>query len=167
MSSLNHLNSLNRRAGTIVALIALASAAACSRSSSPTLDSGLQADLKAAAGGDVELASHSATSQLVISPLEATPSAVPQRAPHRSPAPASRPATNVASERAPAPHVTVHRAPERVAAEQSAPAPSRSEPAPVAQPIPTPAPAAQPAQRQPGVYKTEGEIFKQMPWIRP
>src|SRR6185312_14455120 len=56
-------------------------------------------------------------------------------------------------------------APERVAAHESAPAPAATpEPAPSrTEPAPTP----QPAARQPGVYKSEAEIFKQMPWIRP
>jgi len=159
------MNFLSRRAGSLVALMTLAAAAACSRQ--PNADSGLQADLKAAAaGGDLELASHSATSTLVVSPLEATPSAVPQHAaPHRATVPTARPATRVASHPTPAPRATAQRAPERVAAERSAPAPSRSEPAPTAQPVA--APAQQPAARQPGVYKSEAEIFRQMPWIRP
>lgn len=159
------MNFPSRRAGTLVALMTLAAAAACSRQ--PNADSSLQADLKAAAaGGDLELASHSATSNLVVSPLEATPSAVPQRAaPHRATVPTARPATRVANRQTPAPRVAVQRAPERVAAERSAPATSRSEPAPTAQPVA--APPQQPATRQSGVYKSEAEIFRQMPWIRP
>jgi hypothetical protein len=149
---------MSRRAGTIAALIGLAAAGACNRS--PAADTSLQADLKAASGGDLELASHSANSQLVVSPLEATPSATPQKAaPHRAAAPVSRPAAHVASHRTPAPHATVQHTPERVAAHEpaAAPAPVGAEPAPM----------PQPAARQPGVYKSEAEIFRQMPWIRP
>jgi len=155
---------VSRRAGMIAALMGLAAGAACSRSPAP--DSSLQADLKAASGGDLELASQSATSQLVVSPLEATPSATPQKAaPRRASVPTARPATHVASHQTPAPRATVQRAPQRVAAHESAPAPAAT-PAPApsrAEPAPTP----QPAARQPGVYKSEAEIFKQMPWIRP
>lgn len=156
------MNFVSRRAGMIAALIGLTAGAACSRA--PTADSSLQADLKAASGGDLELASHSATSQLVVSPLEATPSAIPQKAaPHRASVPAHRPATRVASHQTPAPRATVERAPERVAAHEPVPAAAPA-PAPTrAEPAPTP----QPAARQPGVYKSEAEVFRQMPWIKP
>ena len=160
------MNFVSRRAGTIAALIGLTAAAACSRASAA--DASLQADLKAASGGDLELASHSATSQLVVSPLEATPSATPQKAaPHRASVPTSRPAVHVASHQTPTPRATVQRTPERVAAHEPAPAPEAT-PAPAPAPSRTEAaPAPQPAARQPGVYKSEAEIFRQMPWIRP
>lgn len=146
----------NRRAGLIVAAAMLVAASACNRSS-PSVDASLKADLQAA-GGDV---ANGVSPQLVISPLEATPTASPTRAaPKRTPQASSKPTIRVADKPA------INPTPAPAAATVTAPtpnvsAPTPSEPAPIAQPV------RGQAQQQRGVYKTEGEIFRQMPWIRP
>lgn len=160
---------------------ALFGAAACSSGSKP-MDDGLKQDLAAAGGkaadaSGLELAPKSATSQLTISAIEGGPTSAPAPAAHKPvPRPSPKPAMHLASNRhqpvsapSPAP-VTVEQAPSAPAPEpQPAPEPVR-EPAPRAsEPAPLP-PMASPSRgagRQSGVYKTEGEVFKQMPWIKP
>jgi hypothetical protein len=156
---------MHGRIGMVAAAALLASAAACSNKS-PAADPSLAADLKAATGGDVELAPQGNPGQVVVSPLEGGPESAPKKVvPQRVLKPSPRATTRVASqaEAAPAP------APEPTPV---APSPAATEPAQVQQ-APATAPAAsRPApvrtqQRQSGTYKTEAEIFKQMPWIRP
>ncbi len=135
----------------------LVAASACNRSS-PTVDASLKADLQAAGGG----VANGVSPQLVISPLEASPTAsLTHAAPKRTPQASSKPTTRVADKPAinpaPAPVVAAVTAP----AAPTASAPVPSDPAPIAQPV------RGQAQQQRGVYKTEGEIFRQMPWIRP
>jgi hypothetical protein len=153
--------------GTAAAL--LLGAAACGRSK-PTTGSALEQDL-AAAG--------KTNSALVVSPLELAPEgAKPQAAPSPRPSapkagprtPAHKAPTRVARVETPAPTPTP--APEPSAPTTVDAAPSPAAPVtPAAQaplPMPTAAPAQAPAQQpHTGPYKTEAEIFKQMPWIRP
>jgi hypothetical protein len=105
------------------------------------------------------------TAQFDISPTEAGLKPAP-KSPTRSAQPTRRPAKQVAASRtpqrapapAPAPHAVVVEAP-------SAPAKTESIDAP-----PAPRPASAPARAEEphrGPYKTEAEIFRQMPWIRP
>lgn len=147
------------RTGLIAGVAALIAAGACSKGGT-AVDEGLKSDLAAAAGSGLELAPK-AGSQSVVSAIEGGPTASPKRTPTRAPQPrvqkpAARPATRIATARA--------AAPSRVVTQTAAPAPVRAEPAAPAVSRPAPAPVAE----QPGrVYKTEAEIFRQMPWIRP
>ena len=136
------------RAG-LIAGVALIASAACSKNGNGTasMDDGLRSDLKQAGATGLELAPK-AGRQVVISPIEGGPRAAPEAAPHKI--------RRVV--RQPAARQTVAARPE--------PAPSRARPV---EPVPNPQPArqSQPQRRQPGVYSTEAEIFRQMPWIRP
>jgi hypothetical protein len=168
------MNATYRRASCVAltsAFLGMLSVAACSNASKP-MDDSLKQDLAAAGGSGLDLATSSATASLVISPDEAGPGAMPQRAVRKpSVKPAPKPAEHLAANdnsAAPAPAPT----PVIAAQAPSAPSSPRSvEPAP--RPIePPPLPAiGQPNSRgqgqQKGVYKTEGQIFQQMPWIRP
>lgn len=131
---------LNRtwRAG-LIAGIALIAAAACSKNGrgSAAMDDALRSDLKQAGATGLELAPK-AGRQMVVSPIEGGPRGAPAPAAHRVRATVQRPA------------------PRRTVAAQPEPAPA-----------PQPTPQPHPQQRQPGVYSTEAEIFRQMPWIRP
>ena len=152
--------------------VAMLGAAACSSKKTP-MDSGLQRDLAAVGGkSDLDLAPNKSVSpNLVISAEEAGPTAAPEPATHRVvPKPSVKPTTRVATKTAPAPQrmpdpVIIAPTPAPTPAPTSAahePAPREVEPAPL--------PAAAPSrsrEQQKGVYKTEGEIFQQMPWIRP
>ena len=156
-----------RRVGFVAAASALLGVAACGSNTKP-MDAGLQKDLAAAGSNGLELAPSSASPQLVVSADEAGPTAAPVRAVHRPVTkPTPRPAPRLASNRAtpvqaPAPQpVVTEPAP-------SAPAPA-IDPAPTRQVEPPPLPPLNRAnqQQQKGTYKTEGEIFRQMPWIKP
>ena len=146
------------RAGLIAGVAALIGAGACSKSG-PIVDDGLQRDLAAAAGGDLELAPKNARSQVVVSAIEGGPAGSPKSAPARTSQPRTprrvvRPTTRVVTRQATAPSRVVTQSAPTVAASRPAPAPVR----------PTPAPIGHEEGR---VYKTEAEIFRQMPWIRP
>jgi len=145
-------------------------AAACSRPGSDPMDAQLKQDLAVVSGGSIELAPKAAPSQVVVSAIEGGPQAAPARAstvkraqskPVTKPVakPAPRPTDRVAEAPAPAPV----RAPVMEVPTQPAAIPA---PAPV-EPAPLPKATNKPAQRQSGPYKTEAEIFRQMPWIRP
>ncbi len=145
-------------------------AAACSRAGSDPMDAQLKQDLAAVSNGSIELAPKAAQSQVVVSAIEGGPQAAPARAstvkrtqskPVTKPVakPAPRPAERVAEAPAPAPA----RSPVVQSPVQPAPTPS---PAPV-EPAPLPRATNKPAPRQSGPYKTEAEIFRQMPWLRP
>ena len=123
----------------LIAGVALIATAACSRNGNraASTDDALQSDLKQAGATGLELAPK-AGRQMVVSPVEGGPRAAPAPAAHRARTVVQRPA------------------PRRTVA-------ARPEPTPP----PQPAPQSQPQQRQPGVYSTEAEIFRQMPWIRP
>jgi len=164
------MNRLHCRVGMVAAVAAvalLAGAAACSNKPQPA-DAAFAADLKAAAGG-VELAPRGNPAQVVVSPLEGGPQSAPKKA---APQPVRRPSTHaetrvasraeepVPSAAAPAP------VPEQVAVPQPAQPPAPVQQAPSSAPATRPAPVRS-QQRQPGTYKTEAEIFRQMPWIRP
>lgn len=147
------------RAGLIAGIAAMIGAAACSRSGS-VADDGLKRDLAAASSGGLELAPSTARPQMIISPIEAGPASAPKRAaPRRAPSPAVRPTVHVAARRAPTP------------VQAPAPSPVANESAPVASaPVAAPAPATRPApapSQDRRVYKTEAQIFRDMPWIRP
>jgi hypothetical protein len=156
------MHTRHTRLGVIAAGAALIGAAACNRSR-PVADDGLERDIAAAAAGGLELAPSSNRAQVVVSPIEAGPTSAPRRAsptraaPKRTPAPAPRTTTHVAARQTPA----------------VAPAPVEAESPPVVAPPvaqPSPTPVTRPtAQSSPHgrVYKTEGEIFRDMPWIRP
>jgi hypothetical protein len=139
--------------------------AACSGKSQP-MDSGLKQDLSAAGGSGLELAPQSAKSQMVVSAIEGGPTSAPAPAARKPvPKPTPKPNVQLAANRSPAPAP----APQPPVAE-----PVPSNPQPTAQPAthqsePPPLPPA-PSQaqgRQKGTYKTEGQIFQQMPWIKP
>ena len=155
---------MHGRIGMVAAAALLAGVAACSNKS-PAADPSLAADLKAATGGDVELAPQGNPGQVVVSPLEGGPQSAPKKvAPQRVFKPSPRATTRVASqaEAAPAPVPE----PTPAVSTPAAPEPAPVQQAPVAAPVSRPVPVhAQP--RQPGTYKTEAEIFRQMPWIRP
>lgn len=153
-----------KRTGLVSAVVALASVAACNSAKKAEIDPSLKADLAAIGGtsGDLQLAPNSAKSNVVVSEIEGGPKAAPARA-------------TVAR----APRPTTKQAPPKVDITPEVQAPTRSEvaasepaPAPVPQPeqpaIQAPRPTQAPAQQQDRrVYKTEAEIFRQMPWIRP
>lgn len=146
------------RAGLIAGVAALMGAGACSKSG-PVIDAGLKRDLAAATGSDLELAPRNARSQIVVSAIEGGPARSPKVAPTRTPQPrtlrrVARPTSRVATRQAPTPSRVVTQAARAAAASKPAPAPVR----------PTPAPIGHEEGR---VYKTEAEIFRQMPWIRP
>jgi hypothetical protein len=155
------------RVGLIAACAALIGAAACNREGSAVADDALVRDLAAAgaAGASgLELAPSTTRSQVVVSAIEAGETSAPKRAtPKQAPRPSS--------------HATVHAAKQQLPAPTAKPSPAVAEAPsapPAAEPVPAPAPvatrpAAAPAQQpqQRGVYKTEAEIFHQMPWIRP
>lgn len=145
------------RVGLIAAIAALIGAAGCDRSG-PVADEGLKRDLAAAAGGGLELAPTAPRSQVVVSSIEGGPSSTPKRASEkRTPTRSTRPTVRVADRQAPAP------APKPVATE---PAPVVATPSQEQAPAPITRPAPAPAQQK-RVYKTEAEIFRDMPWIRP
>lgn len=142
-----------------IPVAALIGVAGCSSGSDKqAMDDELKRDLSAAV--------RAPSTQLVVSPLEAGIAPAP-KAPQRAKAPAPRPAAKqVATRRAPDP----------------APAPASEvvvDAEPVAQPVEAPVEApATPAMKRPGSkpaqteerrgpYKTEAEIFRQFPMIRP
>lgn len=140
------------RAGLIAVLI---SAAACGTGDRP-MDEALKHDLAAVAGNGVELAPRP-QSQVVISAIEAGPGSAPAVAPRKAtPKAPSRSVAPVAS--APKPRQSVSAEPDRHAVEA---------PRATTEPPPLPPAARAPAQRQSGTYKTEAEVFRQMPWIKP
>jgi hypothetical protein len=147
------------RVGLIAGIAALIGAAACNKSG-PVADDGLKRDLAAASASGLELAPTASRSQVVVSAIEAGPMSAPKRmSPRRAPSPAPRGMSRVNAKqtRSPAP------APAPVAAEP-APVAERSATEPTPAPVPRPASAASQEHR---VYKTEAEIFRDMPWIRP
>jgi hypothetical protein len=155
-----------KRAARLSAAFAVVAVAACSKGRDAALDPTLSADLQAANGGNagaaassLELAPAGNKAQVVVSALEGGPTSAPKRASVKPrPAPTPKPAPRVASARAPEP------APAPVqSAPIEAPAPEPIQQAPAARPTPVPAPVG----RQPGVYKTEAEIFRQLPGIKP
>lgn len=155
------------RAGLIAGVAALIGAGACSKDG-PVVDDGLTRDLAAATGGsDLELAPKSARSQVVVSAIEGGPTASPKAAlthtsQRRTPRQVVKPAARVATRAASKPSRVVSEN-ARESAPESAPEPVVAQPAPAAA---RPAPAAI-GHQQGRVYKTEAEIFQQMPWIRP
>jgi hypothetical protein len=140
----------------LIAAAAAIGVAGCSRSKQP-MDDELARDLAVVRAAP--------TPQFEISPTEAGLSPAP-KAPARTAQPTRRPAKQAVAPRtpprtpapAPAPRAVVVEAP-------SAPAPREVIDAP---PAPRPArPSAPAAEARRGPYKTEAEIFRQMPWIRP
>jgi hypothetical protein len=150
-----------KRTGLITAVAGLVGLGACSNKSRP-MDDALKSDLSAAGGSAsaIELAPTGARNQTVVSAIEGGPTAAPKRAaPAKVPQPSRKATARVAQREAPAPQRAAVPAPQQ--------APVRAEPvieAPAPQPAPAPAPAPQQDKR---VYKTEAEIFRQMPWIKP
>jgi hypothetical protein len=156
------------RLGIFAVAATLVAATACGRTAADT-DESLKRDLAAAttSGGDLELAPSGARTQAVISAIEAGPTAAPKRA---STAKSITPAP-VRRQTQPRPQKTATAAIEAAAEPAQAPAPGNAEPAPApaptVEPPPLPPAAKGPSSRQQGTYKTEAEIFRQMPWIRP
>jgi hypothetical protein len=147
------------RVGLIAGIAALIGTAACNKSG-PVADDGLKRDLAAASASGLELAPTASRSQVVVSAIEAGPMSAPKRtSTRRAPSPAPRGTAHVSAKQARSP--------------SPKPSPAAAESAPVAQPSapePTPAPITRPssaASQQHRVYKTEAEIFRDMPWIRP
>ena len=146
------------RAGLIAGVAALIGAGACSKSG-PVVDEGLQRDLAAAAGSDLELAPTNARSQVVVSAIEGGPATSPTAAPTRTSRPrtprrVARRTSRVATRQAPTPSRVATQTAPAAAASNPGPAPVRATPAPI-------------GHEEGRVYKTEAEIFRQMPWIRP
>ncbi len=160
-----------KRTGLGILTVALAGLSACSDKTAPA-DAGLKRDLAAAVGtaGDLELAPKSAQSQMVVSAIEGGPSATPAPAPRKAvPKPTPRPVPQVAEKREVAPTPMPEA---RVVESVPTPAPAPThEPAPLpskaAEPPPLPPATSGPVGRQQGVYKTEAEIFRQLPNIKP
>ena len=154
-----------KRAGLVAAIAALTGVAACSNKGQ-TIDETLKADLAAAGGnsggGDIQLAPSSNRNQVVVSAIEGGPTAKPApAAPKRVVKPTPKPAPRVAEKQQPAQAP----APAPIPVQE---APVAHEPAPVQQqPAPAPVQQQQAPRQDNRVYKTEGEIFRQMPWIRP
>ena len=147
------------RVSLIAAIAALIGGTACNRSG-PVADEGLKRDLAAASGGGLELAPTASRSQVVVSAIEGGPRSTPTRAAQkRTPTRSPRPTVRVAERQAPAPapeQKSVTTEPSPVVALPTV----EQAPAPITRPAPAPA-------RQNRVYKTEAEIFRDMPWIRP
>jgi hypothetical protein len=140
----------------IAAAAALIGVAACSNKS-PQMDESLKQDIAA-----VRMAP---SAQMVVSALEAGESATPAPgARTRAPQPVNRPAKQVAQNRAPAPAPTPRTPPVQVTASTPVEQPVEAAPTPSRQAAPAPARAE---DQHHGPYKTEAEIFRQMPWIRP
>ena len=145
--------------GLIAGVAVLIGAAACNKSGA-VADDGLKRDLAAAGAGGLELAPTASRPQVVVSAIEAGPTSAPRRASQRR-APS------------PAPRVTARVSAKQVRSPAPAPSPVAAEPAPVAEQSPTEptsVPMTRPASaasQQHRVYKTEAEIFRDMPWIRP
>ena len=138
------------RVGLIAGIAALIGAAACNKSG-PVADDGLKRDLAAASASGLELAPTASRPQVVVSAIEAGPMSAPKRTSQRrapSPAPRGTPRVIAKQARSPAP--------------VAEPSPAETTPAPA--PISRPASAASQQHR---VYKTEAEILRDMPWIRP
>lgn len=153
------MTTLIKHAGFIATVGALIGASACG-GSDRSMDDGLKHDLAAISGSGIELAPKAAQSQVVVSPIEAGEKSTPVRA-TRTPIarPTTRPAPRVASNN----EVVVSPTPQPVVTTpQPAAVPSRA-----AEPAPLPPMAPKPGQRQSGTYKTEAEVFRQMPWIKP
>jgi len=162
----------SRQRGRIVAAASmiLVCAAACGRSNTQPIDAGLQNDLAAAGKANTATTFTSALeldgSKPATAPVAQTHA--PLRAPHKAvshtPTQVSR--EQAAPQQAPTP-VIAPPAP-TVDVTPTAPAPTVQQPAPQAAPLPMPQ-AQQAPQQQPrhGPYKTEAQIFQQMPWIRP
>jgi DNA polymerase-3 subunit gamma/tau len=140
-----------KRTGLVAVGAVLIAAAACNKPNEK-MDDSLRQDLAAA---------NTRQPQVVVSAVEAGEMAAPvHAAPRHIPRPTAKPAPRLAAARAP------------VQAPAPAPQPVVTQPAPQtppAEPPPAPAPTQRPApaERQHGTYKTEAEIFRQMPWIRP
>jgi hypothetical protein len=152
-----------KRTGLVSAIVALAAVSAC-KNDTAEIDPSLKADLAAVSGGtasDLELAPSSSKSTMVVSAIEGGPKAAPKPAAKlQTPRPATTKAAPAPVKRAP-----VARQPTAVAEAEPAPAPAAEPREPAIQsPRQAPAPAQQKDTR---VYKTEAEIFRQMPWIRP
>jgi len=152
------------RIGIFAVAAALAAATACGKTGSSN-DEALKRDLAAAtaAGGDLELAPRTARPQVVMSAIEGAPAAAPKRAA------VARSSTPAPVRRTVQPRKTETATPRVAAKSEESPAPVRAEPAPAPAVEPPPLPPATrgPSSRQQGTYKTEAEIFRQMPWIRP
>ena len=139
-----------RRASLFAVAAALVGAGACG--TSKPMDSGLKQDLAAAGANGLELAPTSARSQVVVSAIEGGPTFAPTVR-KAVPKPVPRPLAHVTAVAA--------TAPQTIPQTTAAPTEATTEPAPLP-------PAARPTQeRQKGTYKTEAEIFRQMPWIKP
>jgi hypothetical protein len=152
------------RAGLVSAIVALIAVTACNKGGRAEIDPSLKADLAAVGGGEggnLELAPTSSKSMMVVSPIEGGPTAAPKKASTvRTPRPTVKQAPRVAQSqrRVEAP------APSQVAVSDPAPVTAEPEQPAIQAPRPAPAPAPREDHR---VYKTEAEIFRQMPWIRP
>jgi hypothetical protein len=162
------MNAFIKRTGLVSAVVALAAVSACSEKAAE-IDPSLKADLAAVGGGsgsgsgtgDLELAPSSSKSTMVVSAIEGGPKATPKPAARvQTPRPAPKKVAQAPVKRAP-----VVRQPTAVAEAEPAPAPAPEPEQPAIQST-RQAPAQAPRQDN-RVYKTEAEIFRQMPWIRP
>lgn len=148
------------RTGLVGAIVALASVSACSDRQSEA-DPSLKADLAAiGSASSLELAPSSSKSRMIVSEIEGGPKAAPKPAATvRMPRPSPRKAPQVAEKQLPVNEPM----PSEIATSEPAPVTHSQAPA-IQAPRRAPAPAQQQDRR---VYKTEAEIFRQMPWIRP
>lgn len=128
---------------------------ACSRSNTKSMDDGLKQDLAAVSGSSVELAPKAGNQQMIVSAIEGGPQSAPAHASAKKPS-------------APKPVVAPPKRPTQSVAQAPTPAPVNASPVEPAPLPPAPAPVERrESRRQTGPYKTEAEIFRQMPWIRP
>src|SRR5262245_36988824 len=140
----------------MIAAAAAMGVAGCSRSNQP-MDDALVRDLAAVRAAP--------TAQFEISPTEAGLSPAPKAA-ARTTQPTRRPAKQATAPRTP-PRTPVPAPAPRAVVVEAPSAPTRTEVID-APPTPRPArPSAPAAEARRGPYKTEAEIFRQMPWIRP
>jgi len=152
-------------AGVLAAsLVVLSAVAACGRTDKAVvIDDELKRDLAAVGSGSVELAPKAGQSQVVVSAIEGGPTSAPERS--KTPPKTSQP--RPAATKAVSPVERVASAPRPAPVSSPATQTSPDVVAPV-EPAPLPPVKPQPvAPQRSGPYKTEAEIFRQMPWIKP
>jgi hypothetical protein len=140
----------------VAAAVALAGMA-CSKNGQP-MDDGLKQDLAAV---------KTSAAHVSISPIELGERITPAPQQH-APRPAKEPSAALAPKHVVAQAPQVEKVPDPtpvVHAPAAAPLPVE-QPAPAAA-KPTPAPMRSNGEEQHGRYKSEAEVFRQMPWIKP
>ncbi len=145
------MRTMVRQVGLAAAMAVFVGAAACSKPG--VTDSELEQDLKQASSTSLQLAPQGAGTA-VISDIEATPQARPAAAPQRVRAPQRSVRHN---EPAPQPTRVAQKPTERSVTPSAEPEPTG---APAVRPA---APAQRPLGERPGVYRSEGEVLRNLP----